>query len=109
MSPKPVVLRKQARQDVEEAIDYYANEAGAAVAGRLVEAVEAAVRFISARPAAGSPRYAHELNIPGLRSRMLRRFPYLVFYVERDDHIDLWRILHGKRDIPAWLQEPGKS
>jgi hypothetical protein len=31
------------------------------------------------------------------------RYPYLVFYVERSDHIDIWRVLHGQRDIPAWL------
>jgi toxin ParE1/3/4 len=29
-----------------------------------------------------------------------------VFYVERPDHIDVWRVLHGQRDIPAWMQEP---
>jgi toxin ParE1/3/4 len=29
-----------------------------------------------------------------------------VFYVERHDHIDVWRVLHGQRDIPAWMQEP---
>jgi toxin ParE1/3/4 len=33
----------------------------------------------------------------------VQRYPYLVFYVERDDHIDVWRVLHGQRDIPAWL------
>ena len=22
------------------------------------------------------------------------RFPYLVFYVERVDHVDVWRVLH---------------
>ena len=25
---------------------------------------------------------------------------------ERDDHIDIWRILHARRDIPAWMNEP---
>ncbi|ENO88947.1 plasmid stabilization system [Thauera aminoaromatica S2] len=34
------------------------------------------------------------------------RYPYLVFYVERADHIDVWRVLHGERDIPAWMQAP---
>jgi toxin ParE1/3/4 len=29
-----------------------------------------------------------------------------VFYVERPDHMDVWRVLHGQRDIPAWMQEP---
>lgn len=23
--------------------------------------------------------------------------------VERDDHIDIWRVLHSQRDIPAWM------
>ena len=32
--------------------------------------------------------------------------PYLVFYVERGDSIDVWRVLHGKRDVPARIREP---
>jgi toxin ParE1/3/4 len=106
MRPKPVVLRRRARQDVEEAVDYYRVESGAALATRFVAAFETTTRAIGRHPAAGSPRYAHELNRPGLRTRLLRRFPYLVFYVERDDHIDVWRVLHAKRDIPTWMQEP---
>ncbi len=48
-----------------------------------------------------------ELDLPGLRCWPVKRYPYLVFYVERDDHIDVWRVLHGQRDIPAWLRESG--
>jgi toxin ParE1/3/4 len=29
-----------------------------------------------------------------------------VFYREQPDHIDVWRVLHAQRDIPAWMQEP---
>jgi len=54
----------------------------------------------------GSPRYAFELRLEGLRAWPLRRYPYLVFYVEREDHLDVWRVLHAQRDIPAWMQEP---
>ena len=36
----------------------------------------------------------------------LRRYPYFVFYVEREDHLDVWRVLHAQRDIPAWMQDP---
>ena len=53
-------------------------------------------------------QYAHELNLPGLRFWPLKRFPYLVFYVEHASHIDVWRVLHGKRDIPVWLQDNKK-
>ena len=106
MTAKPVVPRLQARRDVELAIDYYADEAGADVALRLVDALREAYRLLSARPATGSPRYAHELDLPGLRCRKLARFPYVIFYLERDDHIDVWRVLHAQRDIAAWLSEP---
>ena len=47
----------------------------------------------------------HELNLPGLRFWPLTRYPHLVFYVERPDHIDVWRVLHGTRDIPQWMVE----
>jgi len=46
------------------------------------------------------------LNLPGLRCWPLVRYLHLVFYVERADRIDVWRVLHGKRDIPAWMQSP---
>jgi hypothetical protein len=59
--------------------------------------------ILVAIPAAGSPRYAHELNLPGLRFWPLACNPRLVFYVERPDHIDVWRVLHGTRDIPQWM------
>jgi toxin ParE1/3/4 len=36
----------------------------------------------------------------------LRRFPHLVFYVVEADRIDVWRVLHGERDVPQWLREP---
>jgi toxin ParE1/3/4 len=69
----------------------------------FIDALEQAYAHSARHPATGSPRYAHELNIPGLRFWSLKRYPYLVFFVERDDHIDVWRVLHGQRNTPAWL------
>ena len=106
MSGKPVVLRERARRDIDEAIEHYLSEAGQAVALNFIDALEDTLRQIGERPASGSPRHAHELEIPGLRFRSIGRFPYLAFYVERDAEIDVWRVLHGARDIPAWMQQP---
>lgn len=105
MSARPIVPRALAQSDVEGAIDYYVREAGTGIALRFIDAIGEAYRTIGLRPAAGSPRRGHELNLPGLRSRTVRRFPYLIFYVERPDHIDVWRVLHAQRDIAAWLGE----
>ncbi len=41
-----------------------------------------------------------------LRFWPLTRYPHLNFYMEMDDHIDVWRVLHGERDIPAWMHQP---
>ena len=105
MSKKPVLPRQLARRDAETAVDYYNREAGPDVALGFIDALSAIYRTISAHPAAGSPRYAHELGLPGLRVRGVARLPYLVFYIERDNHIDIWRVLHAQREIPSWMQE----
>lgn len=106
MRSKPVIPRERANRDVDAAIDHYMREGAAAAALGFIKALERAYAYVGRHPAAGSPRYAHELDLPGLRCWPLRRYPYLVFYVERDDHIDVWRVLHGERDIPAWMRAP---
>ena len=109
MKAKPVVPREQARQDVDDALAYYLAQDAEAAALGFIDALEQAYAHIGRHPATGSPRYAHELNLPGLRFWPLPRYPYLVFYVERADHVDVWRVLQGQRDIPAWMQEPGDA
>jgi toxin ParE1/3/4 len=106
---KPVFPRELANRDVENAVDHYLSEASEKAALGFIDVLAHAYAYISRHPATGSPRYAHELNLPGLRSWPLSRYPYLVFYVEHPDHIDVWRVLHGKRDIPVWLQDEGGS
>ena len=99
---KPVVPRERADQDVDEAIHYYAQEAPRMV-DDLVDALEAAYAQIGDAPKTGSPRYATLLNIPGLRCKLVMRFPYAIFYVEHTRYIDVIRVLHQHRDIPAIL------
>jgi toxin ParE1/3/4 len=105
VKPKPLLPRESASRDVEDAVDYYLNEADEQIALGFIEALEQAYLHIASQPASGSPRYAHELNLPGLRSWPMQRYPYLIFYVELPNHIDIWRVLHGQRDIPAWLHD----
>jgi toxin ParE1/3/4 len=106
VTAKPVVPRSIANRDTDDAIAYYLSEDAGQAALDFIDALEQAYAHISHHPATGSPHYAHELNLPGLRFWPLANFPYLVFYVERPEHIDIWRVLHGQRDIQAWMQEP---
>ncbi|MCO5962520.1 type II toxin-antitoxin system RelE/ParE family toxin [Sinorhizobium meliloti] len=103
---KLIVPRELARSDVEAAVDYYAREAGSEVALGFIDALEDAYDLIASHPEAGSLRYAYELGLPDLRSVSLKRYPYLIFYRDQPDHVDVWRVLHAKRDIPQGMQEP---
>ena len=107
MTHKPVVPRELANRDVDDAIAWYLNDGAEKAALDFIAALEKAYGHISRHPASGSSRYAHELNLPGLRSWPLAKFPHLVFYVENIDHVDVWRVLHAERDIPAWMKESG--
>lgn len=102
---KGIVPRELANRDVENAIDHYLVESTPKVALGFVDELEKAYAHIARHQASGSPRYAHQLGLANLRFWPLRRYPYLVFYVERDEHIDVWRVLHEQRDIPAWMNE----
>ena len=82
---------------------YYRDEAGPEIALDFVDALEAAITLLCDHPHIGSLRFAFELEIPNLRSWPLQRFPYLLFYVPDDDRIDIWRVLHARRDVPASL------
>jgi toxin ParE1/3/4 len=102
---KAVVPRAQATRDVDEAIAFYVGERAVQAAMGFIDALEQAYDHIGRHPGTGSPRHAHELNLPGLRAWSLTGYPYMVFYVERPDHVDVWRVLHEQRDIPAWMQD----
>lgn len=58
-----------------------------------------------AYPGAVSLRYAYELDLPGLRAHRVKEYPYLMFYLEREDRIDVWRVLHVRNDIPLWMSD----
>lgn len=106
MSDTPIRLRALAAADLEDAADYYRDHAGAQAAIDFIDEVQAAFRLISSGPGIGSLRYSYDLDVPNLRAFRIKRFDHAVFYVETDDLVDVWRILHTRRNIPETLREP---
>ena len=100
---KPAIRSAIAELDVLAALDWYALEAPH-MAGPFVNALEKAVSRIERNPGVGSPRYAHALDIPHLRFWPLTKFPYAVFYIGHETHLDVIRMVHMSRDIPVTLQ-----
>jgi toxin ParE1/3/4 len=98
---KPAILRPQARRDRELEVRYYRKEAGNKVAVRLVCASNAALDQLELEPAMGSPVLGKTLGIPELRIWRLAKFPLLWFYFERDDHLDIVRLLGERQAVAA--------
>lgn len=98
-------LRAVAAADIDIALAYYRTNAGPQVALDFVDSLETALDHHRHLPLTGSLRFAYELEIPGLRTWPLQKFPYLIFYMPNNDHLDNWRVLHTHRDIPAHLTD----
>ncbi len=106
MNRKPIRLQSKAVDDVETALSYLLQESAEKAALGLISALQKTYTHIQSHPSTGSTRIAHELDLPGLRTWPVHGFPYLVFYVEQDQHIEIWRVLPTHRDIPSFFTTP---
>jgi toxin ParE1/3/4 len=107
VTAKPVIPSPIVQDEVDAAIVFYLSEADEETALAFIAALESAYRYIGENPSSGSPRWGHILDLPGLRCWKLKRFPWLIFYIERPRHVDVVRFMHAKRDIPNWMIEDG--
>lgn len=103
---KPVFWHPLARLDADQAAAWYAQEGGLALELAFTAALQDAVQRLAQHPGIGSQRCGESLGMPSLRQWPVHTFPHLIFYLERDSQLDVWRVLHASTDIPAWLGEP---
>lgn len=97
-------VRPLATADIDHAAAFLFDENPTAAVSFL-DALEAAFGLLVERPGIGSPRYAQLL--PGVTLRMwpVKGFPHLIFYLDRAGAIEVVRVLHGARDLPAILHD----
>lgn len=98
-------LPRLALTDVDAILNHYLTEAGVETAGQFLDGLELSLRQIGQEPGIGSPRLAVSLKEPALRIWPIRGFPYLIFYLNRQGAVEIWRVLHSSRDIPSQLRE----
>ena len=102
----PVTQLPRARLDLLEQFVYFGERAGVALAERYYAAVEKTCLQLVKHPQS-APRYDSGIA----RLDGLRRFPvsgfdqYLIFYLPRENGIDVIRVLHGARDIDGLFAE----
>jgi len=96
---KPAVLAPGAQAELEGAAEWYEGRREG-LALRFLSHVDHALTAIEETPSA-FPRWEHD---PRFRKFVLQRFPYLVFYRELRDRIEIVAIAHGAREPGYWLK-----
>ena len=80
MTVRTIAPHRHAIADVHDIICYYRELAGTAVAENFAIEIDEACARLRQHPNIGSPRPALELDIEGIKSWALKRFPHQIFY-----------------------------
>ena len=95
-----IIESDQAIEDVINAADRIAQQAGLNASDRFLEAVKGAYRQIADMPGLGSVQDYGQPELKGMRRWHVTKFPkYLVFYIATPVELIILRMLHGSQDI----------
>jgi toxin ParE1/3/4 len=98
---RPIRYAEPARRDLEDIADYLEKEAGAGVAGIVLQRIRRQVRTLETN--AHRSRERPEL---GEGRRALLIGPWIAFYRVEGDAVFVQRILHSARNVkPALFEE----
>jgi toxin ParE1/3/4 len=91
----PVVLRRKARAEFDEAVDWYERQQ-AGLGFEFTDRVQAVFDRISTTPE------MHAFVYRDVRKALVRQFPYSIFYRIRADQVVVLAVFHNKRDPNIW-------
>ncbi len=95
----PVIPRERAHQDLEDILNYYDCQAGVVIATDFIREFSLAQRQVSKYPKIGSTRLCEKANLFNLRVWSLRKYQHQIFYRVETDRVDVWRVLHSRRNV----------
>ena len=95
----PLRIFPRAEADLASAFDHYEDQE-AGLGFDFLRAFETALLMLRRHPSA-APKVAATV-----RRVMLRRFPYGVFYDERDGTVRVLAVLHARRNPGIWPGRP---
>lgn len=99
------VLRPKADQDLDEQAYYFATKAGVDTGHRFLLAAHETFALISTQPQMGWRVRVRHPRIGSLRAFRISNFErLLVLYLPLSSAIEIVRIVHGSRDIEAFLR-----
>lgn len=102
-------VRPRADADVDEIGDYLAKQAGLDTALKFLDEFYRTLGLLCLHPEIGWRSSVPRAGIADVRTfRVSERFEKcLIFYCIGDERIEVLRVLHGSRDLPALFDQEG--
>jgi plasmid stabilization system protein ParE len=92
-------IRPEAEVDITRgALWYEGRETG--LGTELLSEINAAIVRALVRPEA----FLKVRSQPEVRRILVRRFPYRIFYINRDDRVVVFAVLHAARNEKQWVR-----
>lgn len=92
-----IIVRPEAAREVQAAFDWY-EEKSEGLGLEFLRAADACIAGIKRHPLASAAMYQD------IRRALLRRFPYALFYLIKEERIIVLACFHAKRDPIDWLR-----
>jgi len=110
--PVPKQVRRgtpRAEADLVDNVSWYVEQRAVELGGRVFDAAHGSLATVQAQPGFGSPAIGQRCGLPGLRSWRVKGFPLRWFYFDRDDCIDVIRLLADRQEVAAILDDETPS
>jgi len=92
-----IIVRPEATREVQEAFNWY-EEKSEGLGLEFLRAADACIAGIKRNPLASPTIYQD------IRRALLRRFPYALFYIIKEERIIVLACFHAKRDPIDWMR-----
>jgi toxin ParE1/3/4 len=100
---KSIVITPKASQDLDDCFAYISQD-NPEIALQFFDSTRLTIAQIAKMPGIGSIFVTKKDRLQGLRKWSVKDFrKYLIFYVDRDDVVEIVRILYATRDINSIL------
>jgi toxin ParE1/3/4 len=102
------VIRPKADQDLDDQAYYLASQASSEVGHRLLLAAHETFSLLATQPEMGWPCRLKARGVVSLRVFRVAGFErMLVLYLPRPDGVEILRVVHGSRNLQAFLSLKG--
>jgi toxin ParE1/3/4 len=100
---KKIVITPKASQDLDDCFAYISQN-NPEIALHFFDSTRITIAQIAKMPGIGSIFATNNTRLQGVRKWSVKDFrKYLIFYIERDDAVEIVRILYAARDISSIL------